>query len=101
MAVCAQLRISVQLLEHAQIPELRAIVQVRVPLAEAPEGTALSKPATADSKSCQQAIGLAHARRSTDAPHSVTDGPPNRQLRSQPDRHWRAGDHIWEKHPVD
>ena len=49
MAVCAQLRIRSQLLEHAQIPELRAIVQVRVPLAGAPEGTALPKPATADS----------------------------------------------------
>ena len=31
MAVCAQCRISAQLLEHAQIPELRAVVQVRVP----------------------------------------------------------------------
>ena len=36
MAVCAQLRISSHLLEHAQIPELRAIVQVRVPFAGAP-----------------------------------------------------------------
>ena len=50
MAVCAHLRISPQLLEHTQIPELRAIVQIRVPLAGAPEGTALPKqPATADS----------------------------------------------------
>ena len=49
MAVCAHLRISPQLLEHTQIPELRAIVQVRVPLAGAPEGTALPKPpATAE-----------------------------------------------------
>ena len=49
MAACAQLRISSQLLEHAQIPELRAIVQVRVPLAGAPEGTALpQQPVTVD-----------------------------------------------------
>ena len=49
MAVCAHLRISSHLLEHAQIPELRAIVQVRVPLAGAPEGAALPKqPVTAD-----------------------------------------------------
>ena len=42
-----QLRKSSHLLEHAQIPELRALVQVRVPLAGAPEGTALPKqPAT-------------------------------------------------------
>ena len=44
MAVCAQLRISAQLLEHAQILELRAIVL----LAGAPGGTPLSTPATAD-----------------------------------------------------
>ena len=37
---CAHLRISSQLLEHTQIPELRAIVQVRVPGAR--KGTALS-----------------------------------------------------------
>ena len=43
MAVCAHLQISSHLLEHAQIPELRAIVQVRVALAGAPEGTALPK----------------------------------------------------------
>ena len=49
MAVCAHLRISPQLLEHTQIPELRATVQVRVPLAGAPEGTALPKqPTTAE-----------------------------------------------------
>ena len=30
MAVCAHCRISAQLLEHAQIPELRAVVQIRV-----------------------------------------------------------------------
>ena len=41
MAVCAHLRISPQLLEHTQIPELRAIVQIRLPLAGAPEGIAL------------------------------------------------------------
>ena len=40
---------SPRLLEHTQIPELRAIVQVRVPLAGAPEGTALPKqPTTAE-----------------------------------------------------
>ena len=33
MAVCAHLRISLQLLEHAETRELRAIVQVRIPLA--------------------------------------------------------------------
>ena len=37
LAVCAHLRISPQLLEQTQILELRAIVQVRVPLAGAPE----------------------------------------------------------------
>ena len=37
-----------QLLEHAQIPELRAVVQVRVPLAGVPGGTALPSRATAD-----------------------------------------------------
>ena len=47
MAACAHCRISAQLLEHAQIPELRAVVQVRVPLAGAPGGTALPSPATA------------------------------------------------------
>ena len=36
MAVCAHLRIGPQLLEHTQIPELRTIVQIRVPLAGAP-----------------------------------------------------------------
>ena len=51
MAVCAHLRKSPQLLEHTQIPELRAVVQVRVPLAGAPEGTALPKqPASADAR---------------------------------------------------
>ena len=50
MAVCAHLRISLQLLEHTQISELRAIVQIRVPLAGAPESTALPpQPATVDS----------------------------------------------------
>ena len=45
---CAHLRISPQLLEHTQILELRAIVQIRVPLAATPEGTALPKqPVTA------------------------------------------------------
>ena len=34
-AVCAHLQISPQLLEHTQMPELRAIVQARVPLARA------------------------------------------------------------------
>ena len=29
MAACANCRISAQLLEHAQIPELRCVVQVR------------------------------------------------------------------------
>ena len=49
MAVCAHLRISPQLLEHTQIPELRAIVQVRLPIAGAPEEVALpSQPTTVD-----------------------------------------------------
>ena len=49
MAVCAHLHISPQLFEHTQIPELRAIVQVRLPLAGAPEGIAPpSQPTTVD-----------------------------------------------------
>ena len=31
--MCAHLRISPQLFEHAQVPELRVVVQVRLPLA--------------------------------------------------------------------
>ena len=47
MAVCAQLRISAQLLGHAQIPELRAMVQIRVLLAGSPRGTLVAAPSPA------------------------------------------------------
>ena len=49
MAVCTHLHISLQLLEHTQIPELRAIVQVRPPIAGTSEEIALpSQPTTMD-----------------------------------------------------
>ena len=48
MAACAHLRISPQLLEHTQIPELRVIVTVRLPLAGAPGVVLPSQPTTVD-----------------------------------------------------
>ena len=64
MAVCAHCRISAQLLEHAQIPELRAVVQVRVPLAAIPGGTGrlsssgelAARPGVADAVSTNQSL---------------------------------------------
>ena len=48
MAACANCRISSQLLEHAQIPQLRCVVQIREPLAGAPGGATIPSPVTAD-----------------------------------------------------
>ena len=48
MTACANCRISPQLLEHAQIPQLRCVVQIRVPLAGAPGGANIPSPVTAD-----------------------------------------------------
>ena len=69
IAICAHFE-SVYL-EHAQIPELRAIVQVRVPLARAPEGTPLPTPVLFGSSKLLERDELGHAGRRAFVPATL------------------------------